>query len=62
MATYILIEAESDIYSVTETIPESKAIKRLEVIKKSFTAMQNKFGSKSGLKVKTGIHNPKLFS
>lgn len=62
--TIIHIKAESRFISSTELIPESKAVKRLENIRESFLYMKRRFDKKGDavLKVKTCVHNPRLFA
>lgn len=62
--TIIHIKAESKFISSTELVPENKAVKRLEDIRESFLYMKRRFDKKGDavLKVKTCVHNPKLFA
>lgn len=63
MERFILIDAQSSIYSVKEVVAEKKAVARLQCILNSFKAMEQKFSGKgfdAKLKVTTGIHNPEL--
>lgn len=61
----IHIKAESEFVSSNELIPENKAVKRLEQIKKAFRYMKLRNGQRfpdAKLVVKTCVHNPELFS
>lgn len=59
--TFIHIKAESDIYSVSEIVAESKCLKRLIQIKKHFLWLnQRSVKFNSFLSVKTCVHNPRF--
>lgn len=59
----IHITAVCPFFEIHEIIPETKAIRRLSLIKKNYESMKNRAGNKHDgkLKVITGIHNPTLF-
>lgn len=60
--TMIHIQAESEVMSVDCIVPENKANRVLVQIRDNFLLMQQKFNKmKTLLKVKTSVHNPKLF-
>lgn len=60
---FIRIDAQSEIFSVKEDVPESKATKRLTKIRELFILANNKHGytyPNAKLKVKTWVLNPEL--
>lgn len=59
----IHISAESELMSVYEVVPESRAEKRLIDIREGFIKMKNRSYKYGHLKMKvtTGVHNPTLF-
>ena len=59
----ILINAQSEIYSVFEYVKESKCVKRLVQVRNNFVQLLNNRRYPScTLTVKTSIVNPELFS
>lgn len=60
---FIHIKAESKYLSVSEILPEKKAVARLVDIRDNFTYMKKRFDEKGEekLAVSTCVHNPKLF-
>jgi hypothetical protein len=59
----ILINAQSEIYSVFEYVKESKCVKRLVQVRNNFVQLLNSRRYPScTLTVKTSIVNPELFS
>ena len=59
----IRIEAKSQLYSVSEVVPENKCIPILKKIKENFINMNQKHnnGVKDNLLVTTSVYNPTLF-
>ncbi len=61
MERFINIRAESKILSVNETVPEKKAVKRLQEIRDSFKYLNERRKADDTLKVQTCLANPELF-
>ncbi len=55
----ILIDAQSEVYSVKEIVAEDKAVKRLQRIRDCFTKMQ-RLDQHARLKVTTTVVNPEF--
>ena len=60
MEKLIHISAKSEIYSVFELISESKAVKRLQNIRKNFEFLNSRTGNQHKLVVNTCVNNPEL--
>lgn len=58
--TFIHIKADSKLISINAIVPESKSISILEDLRDNFKKVNERYGNKDSLTVKTCVHNPTL--